>query len=140
MIVLANVTPGPSLWRHRKLLRHAVPCVVQMSKCFFLEIGTSVRIPSASVPLSSGSQRFGSNGFALSLALKQKFGATREWPIKCYVTIPFASISVVQCFPVPPIFRGRPWSEVSVQEFGLESVFKSNSALFSLQLNTKHCK
>ena len=118
------------------------PCVGQMSKCFILAIGTPVGIPSASisVSLSSRSQRFCINGFALSLALKQKLGATREWPMKCYVRLPFASISVVQRFLFPPFFRGRPWSEVSVPAFGLESTFKSNSALFSLQLNTKHCK
>ena len=66
--------------RHRLL---TFPCVEQMSKCFFLAIGTPVGIPSASVSvaLSSGSQQFCINGFALSLALKQRLGATREWPI-----------------------------------------------------------
>ena len=71
-----------SFGKHHRLL--TFPCVEQMSKCFFLAIGTPVGIPSASVSvaLSSGSQQFCINRFALSLALKQRLGATREWPIK----------------------------------------------------------
>ena len=58
-------------------------CCTNVQLCF-IAIGTPVGIPSSCilVALSSGSQRFCINVFALSLALKQRLGATRERPIK----------------------------------------------------------
>ena len=70
-----------SFGKHHRLLKF--PCVVQMSKFFFLAIERPVGIPSVSISVvfSSGSEWFCINGFALSLALIQRLRATREWPI-----------------------------------------------------------